>query len=244
MTTSIYTITDNATATKALVELQSKTELDNICQNIYAGLYEYSKKVYDASPASKKISRKEDREDIFQEVMTTVFINRKKFDPSRVTEHGGTSYGTWLNTIINSKTNDYLRKSVHRDKNGNCTEREFIDIDAFAESITSQSLFLKTDKMTKEQQLVNNYGSEYESPEEHIMTETDKEIVSASIEELRLINPKYAMALELRYFENKSIKEIAEVMGISEKAAERTLAHARERMKTILLNEHEYESER
>jgi RNA polymerase sigma-70 factor (ECF subfamily) len=74
---------------------------------------------------------------------------------------------------------------------------------------------------------------ESQSQSDRMMTNEREKTVRTEIQSLPL---KQRSAILLRYDDELSIREIAEVMRTSEKAVERLLAHARETLHSALRN--------
>lgn len=196
--------------------------------NDFALMYDYCKQEFSKNYEAKKVSNMEDREDLFQDVMSYIVEHKKDFSWERVTNGRKTSFAAWVNCIISSKAIDFLRKGTMKDSNGNRVKKQYVDIYELGERMSSKVLYIATNSKTKELSLVDNRAGNLGECEDMILY---NEMVDMIWRALSSLNDRYAMTMKLFYFDDYSEKEIAELLGTSVSAVEKIMYRAKKHMK-------------
>ncbi len=137
-------------------------------------------------------------EDVVQETLMRAIRDLGRYDPAR---SGGNIFG-WLTGLARNE----IRRAVARDRKAASLDqlwermdRELLD---FYQAMDSQPL-----------------------PDELLERAETRELVNAAMSQLP---PHYGAALEAKYVLGRSVRDIAESLGLTEKAVESQLARARE----------------
>lgn len=153
------------------------------------------------------ISDREHAEDIAQEVFIRAYFGAKTFYPQ-------SKFSTWLYRITVNRCFTHRKKIRHE------SERYVNEsvLSVGAEDSSSLNFF-------------ENHPSSLPNPEEHVVrNELHGEIQSA----LNKLSPEQKMAFILLEYSGLSYQEIARISGVSAKAVERRIYHAREKLKRLL----------
>lgn len=144
-------------------------------------------------------------EDVVQETLTQAIREVAKYDPGRA---GGNIFG-WLTGLARN----HIQRQLSR-KRG---------------TVSLEALWERMDR-----ELLEVYARLDSQPfaDELIEREETREMVNITMSQLP---PHYREALEAKYVEGRSVREIADGARISEKAAESLLTRAREAFKATFL---------
>ena len=145
-------------------------------------------------------------EDIAQEVFIRVYFGAKTFSPQA-------KFSTWLYKITVNRCFSHHKKIKHDRKS--YVNESGLSLDAEDASPVN----------------FENHPSSLPTPDEHILRdELHQEIRSA----LNKLPPEQKMAFILLEYSGLSYQEIARISGVSVKAVERRIYHARKKLKTFL----------
>lgn len=144
-------------------------------------------------------------EDVVQETLVRAIQELDRYDPRRA---GGDIFG-WLTGLA--------RNEIRR---------------ALAHSRSSASLEALWSKMDKELLAVYAKLEGQALPDELLRRAETREMVNATMSQLP---PRYGEALEAKYLDGRSVRDIAAAWRISEKAVESLLSRAREAFRSAFL---------
>jgi RNA polymerase sigma-70 factor (ECF subfamily) len=145
----------------------------------------------------KYINNPNDSYDIIQEVFTKVYFNINSFNPSKAL------FKTWLYTIAINLCKDYKKKKRLQ------KAIPFMINDSEKEEGFSMEKLIVSDDISTENELINSQES--------------KKLVV----EINKLPDKIRIPLILFYLEEKSYKEVAEILKISTKAVEMKVYRAK-----------------
>ena len=144
------------------------------------------------------VQNKEAAEDIAQDVFIKIYEKKFHFDPSA-------KFSTWLYKVTVNASIDRTRKKSFFDRSLDKTETD--------EEGGSKTLFETLS------------DSSAISPADAVASEEIKSLVQTEIQKLP---EKLKAPILLHHFENLSYEEIARILGITAKAVERKIYHAKE----------------
>jgi len=145
-------------------------------------------------------------EDIAQDVFLRAYSGAKSFSPRA-------KFSTWLHKITVNRCFSYHRK-LKREKEKYSSESDLHLTGAAANPVT-----------------IENHPTSLSPPNGHAL---QKELYEAIQSALDKLPPDQKMAFILSQYEGLSYKEVARASGNSEKAVERQIYHARQKLKKLL----------
>lgn len=218
----------NEAAETALLEYQANRNMEENLTVVCLFAQQCCKK----SPYLRKIPES-DREDVCQDVIVRTIEQIPNYDAKRNKEGRGTSVKAWINQMICSICNDELRRRISR-AGGGRTIREFSSLDSgsYTESLSYEGWNRTSDSGCHKVVSIRAFtGGRIENPEDAYDKKfADKALRNAIVQ----LPERYVKVINLYYFEDRSVRDIAENMGASETAVKKVLDRARNKMRFYL----------
>lgn len=215
-------------AEAAIIEYQENTKNEDAL----ALICKFAEQCCKKSSYLKKIPV-DDRDDISQDVIVRMIEKIEKYDAKRNESENGTSVQAWINWMILSICNDELRKKTSR-AGGERISREYSSLnnDKYTESLSFEGWSFTNDSGCHKTINVNPLTcGNIAGPEETYSKEYMRENLYEAIAQLP---ERYAKVINLYYFDEWSVKEIAKELGDTESAIKKVLIRARSKMRDCI----------
>lgn len=222
------TIITKEAAEAAIIEYQTNTNNKSSLVLICKFVEQCCKK----SPYLKKIPA-DDREDVRQDVVVRTIEQIDRYDAKRGESENGTSVQAWVNKMICSICNDELRKKTSK-VGGKRSPREISSLNSekYKETMSFEGWSYTTDSGCYKSVGINSLsGGTIAGPEESYSREYASEVIYEAISQLP---ERYAKVINLYYYNELSVKDIAQELGDTESAVKKVLNRARNKMRFYL----------